>query len=425
MQHRYTILVQQHARAAASLNAGPAALLDDASAFAATQAAWRFWHNDRVTLPLLVEPLQQVVRHWRTRNASAWALVIHDWSALSYPTHTGKKDRKSHGSAFSKGYDLGTTLVVDGSRGDPVAPIEIELRTAQAVYTTRVTPPAAADSRLDNILPAMQASTALALGERVIHVIDCEADSLAHYRDWQADGHFFLVRAEGTRQVRWQDQEESLAGLAGRLAFRRCRQVSYHGQSAVQHVAETEVVLDRPAWRKRRRGGRRVNERVPGPPLTLRLVVSRVCDGRGQTVAVWYLLSNASAAVTDETLALWYYWRWRIESFFKLLKSAGQQVEHWQQESGEAIAKRLLVAAMACVVVWQLERATTSEAVSFRDFLVRLSGRQMKRGKSHTAPALLSGLWVYLSMLDALQQYSPEQLQAMKAHLDLTKIDTG
>jgi hypothetical protein len=418
-------LVQQHARAAATLNAGPAAPLDQASAFAATQAAWRFWHNDRLTLPLLVEPLQQVVRHWRTGNPSAWALLIHDWSALSYPTHSGKKDRKGHGSVFSKGYDLGTALVVDGSCGDPVAPIEIELRTAQAVYTTRVTLPAAEDSRLDNILPAMQASAALGLGERVIHVIDREADSLAHYRHWQADGRCFVVRAEGTRKVRWQGQERSLAELAGRLAFRRCREVSYHGHSAVQHVAEADVVLDRPAWRKRQRGGRVVNERVPGPPLSVRLIVSRVCDGRGQTVAVWYLLSNAPAAVTDETLALWYYWRWRIESFFKLLKSAGQQVEQWQQESGEAIAKRLVVAAMACVVVWQLQRATASPALSFRDLLVRLSGRQMKRGKSHTAPALLSGLWVYLSMLDALQQYSPEQLQAMKTHLDLTKIDTG
>lgn len=425
MQHRYTLLVQQHARVASPLNAGPATLLDDASAFAATQAAWRFWHNDRVTLPLLVQPLQKVVRHWRTCKDAAWALVIHDWSALSYPTHTGKKDCKSHGSVLSKGYDLGTALVVDGDNGDPVAPIEIELRTAQAVYSSRTTPPAAEDSRLDNILPAMQAGAALGLGERVIHVIDREADSVAHYRAWQADGRCFLVRADGTRTVRWQGQEGSLAAWAGRLTFRRCRAVTYKGQAAVQHVAATEVVLEQPAYRKRRRGGRTVQERVAGPPLPLRLIVSRVCDGSGQTVAVWYLLSNASSTVSDETLALWYYWRWRIESFYKLLKSVGQQVEQWQQESGEAIAKRLAVAAMACVVVWQLERATTSEALSFRDLLVRLSGRQMKYGKSHTTPALLAGLWVYLAMLDALQQYSPEQLQAMKAHLDLSKIDTG
>src|SRR5262249_12369730 len=98
--------------------------------------------------------------------------------------------------------------------------------------------------------------------------------------------------------------------------------------------------LDRPAWRNRRRGGKVVHQRVPGEAITLRLIVSRVSNVRGETVAVWYLLTNVPSEIPAETVALWYYWRWRIESFFKLLKSAGQQLEHWQQESGEAIAKR-------------------------------------------------------------------------------------
>ncbi|MGH7192078.1 MAG: hypothetical protein ACREJM_00925, partial [Candidatus Saccharimonadales bacterium] len=73
--------------------------------------------------------------------------------------------------------------------------------------------------------------------------------------------------------------------------------------------------------------------RIHGPPLTLRLVISRIRgpDGEGD-LAVWFLLSNVPAEVQAEEIALWYYWRWRIESFFKLLKSAGQQLEHWQQE---------------------------------------------------------------------------------------------
>jgi hypothetical protein len=54
----------------------------------------------------------------------------------------------------------------------------------------------------------------------------------------------------------------------------------------------------------------------------------------------WYLLSNVPYEVSSETLALWYYWRWNIESYFKLLKSGGQQLEHWQQESGLAVLKR-------------------------------------------------------------------------------------
>src|SRR5262249_18075211 len=160
-----------------------------------------------------------------------------------------------------------------------------------------------------------------------------------------------------------------------------CRDVTYKGHAAVQHVAEAEVVLARPAWRHRRRGGREVNRRVPGAPLRLRLVVSRGCDATGKTLAVWHLLTNLPGEVDAATAALWYYWRWRIESYFKLLKSAGQQVERWQQEGGAALARRLAVAAMACALVWRLERQQTAEAATLRGLLVRLSGRQMKRGR--------------------------------------------
>ena len=77
----------------------------------------------------------------------------------------------------------------------------------------------------------------------------------------------------------------------------------------------------------------------------------------------------------DTQIAQWYYWRWKIESFFKLLKSAGHSIEQWQQETAAAIAKRLLVATMACVVVWQLARSEEPEASTLRQLLVRLNGR--------------------------------------------------
>ena len=194
----------------------------------------------------------------------------------------------------------------------------------------------------------------------------------------------------------------------------------------MQHVAEATVVLDRPAWRHRRHGGRLRNERLPGPPLTLRLVISRVCDASGRTLAVWYLLTNLPAAVETATAALWYYWRWRIESLFKLLKGAGQQVEHWKQPTGEAIAKRLVVAAMACALVWRLQRAPSAEAATLRGLLVRLSGRQMKWGRGHTAPALLAGLWVLLAALAVLDEHSVEDLRRFKKLvLDTAEDDSG
>ena len=74
-----------------------------------------------------------------------------------------------------------------------------------------------------------------------------------------------------------------------------------------------------------------------------RLVVSRVFSKQGERLAQWHWLTNVEE-VDAATVALWYDWRWRIESFFKRLQSAGHQLEYWQPESALAIAKRLLVA---------------------------------------------------------------------------------
>jgi hypothetical protein len=144
--------------------------------------------------------------------------------------------------------------------------------------------------------------------------------------------------------------------------------------------------------------------------LELRLVIAEVRDAAGQVLAVWYLLTNVPAEVEAATVALWYYYRWRIETYFKLLKSAGMNLESWQQESAAAIARRLLVASMACVTVWRLARSQHPQAEPARQLLVRLSGRQMKRGHSFTMPALLAGLWVLLALFEVLETHTLEEL---------------
>jgi hypothetical protein len=414
LQLRYHQLVVEHLHVSDPLAAGIHALAVPglADGFAAVLGAHRFWHNDSVTLPKLIEPLQQLARQWRQAHPQTWGLVIHDWSLLSYPKHRCKTDQTKVNKG--KGYELTNLLLVEGQAGQPIAPLEMRLLSRRGVFSTRTPVPKRKAFRIDEVLPSMQAVADLGLGQRLVHVIDREADALAQYRAWQEDDQYFLVRAKGHRKVRWQGQELSLAQLAQRLPLRRCRDITYKGHQAVQRVAEAEVVLDRPAWRHRRVGGRLINERIPGPALKLRLVVSRVCDSSGQTLAVWFLLTNLPVEVDTATVALWYYWRWRIESLFKLLKSAGQQVEHWKQPDGEAIAKRLVVAAMACALVWRLERDPSPQAGNLRAMLVRLSGRQMKWGRESTAPALLAGMWVLLAMLAVLEEHSVEELRQFK-----------
>jgi hypothetical protein len=55
--------------------------------------------------------------------------------------------------------------------------------------------------------------------------------------------------------------------------------------------------------------------RVYGPPLPLRLVVTRVVAATGAVLAEWLLLSNVCSSIPAETLAQWYAWRWRIEVY--------------------------------------------------------------------------------------------------------------
>src|SRR5262249_43659117 len=159
---------------------------------------------------------------------------------------------------------------------------------------------------------------------------------------------------------------------------------------------------------------------ISGPPLNLRLIIVQVRDKNSHTLATWYLLTNApSTLLSAEQLALCYYWRWRIESYFKLLKSHGQQLEHWLQETGAAIFRRLLVATMACVTVWHLQTDFSPAAIELKDTLIRFSGRQTKRSRPHTAPALLAGLWCLMTALEYLEHHDLKDLKRLVQDVEL------
>lgn len=417
LQERYVKLVQAHQHAATRVAAGPSHKPAEVEGPSQRQAAWRFFKNPLVTLPILVEPLRQEARKALADSSAPCALAIHDWCTLAYGDHDSKTDRAQLTHEHDLGYDLATVLLVDAQNGDTLAPVDLNLRTADAVHSTRDEAPAYNPDHLSQVLPAMEQSKTWGLPKSLVHLIDREADSVRHYRAWHEAGHSFLVRGDD-RLVMWRDEEHLLSQVVQTLekegAFQRSREVLYKGQKAQQEVAEAEVVLHRPA-KQRREGKQKV---VPGPALPLRLVVARVRDEDGKLLAEWLLLSNVKASWADASmLALWYYWRWRIETYHKLLKSLGQEIEHWQQESGQGIAKRLLVAAMACCAVWLLARLTTPEAEELKEVLVDLSGRQMKAGCCFTVPALLAGLHVFLAFFAVLNHTALERLRFLGALL--------
>ena len=212
-----------------------------------------------------------------------------------------------------------------------------------------------------------------------------------------------------------------MAAVAERLrqegALKDAGAARYHGRVARLYVAEAEVVLHRPG--RRNVGDKKVE--VPGPPLPLRLVITEVRDLKGRVLARWLLLTNAPAALADAaTIARWYYFRWRIESLHKLIKSAGWQLESWLQRNGQRLLIKLMIAFGACASIWALERRHDAESEAFQRLLMQLSGRQTKRDRAITTSGLLAGLWVLQGAVGPLARHGPDKLNAMlEDHLPL------
>ena len=423
---RWLILVRSQMKAASPLAAGAGGLPSTAKAFAATQAAWRFYNNERVELPELIVPLRDYARQQVAQSQAPFLLVAHDWCKLSFPGHEFRQDQVELSNENDVGYELTTSLAIRADDGAPVAPLEMHLKFQDGLLSTRDSAPPATP-HLEQILPTMQASASWNLGRPIVHVIDREADSVGHYRAWDAAGQKVLIRADD-RRVLWDGRRVKLSDVRDPLreqgAYRAAGPALYHGRKARLEVAETSVILDRPA--RKTIDKKRVD--VPGPPLSMRLILTRIVDEAEKVLAEWFLLSNVPSEWADAAkLARCYYWRWRIESYFKLLKSHGFQLEDWLQETAAAIARRLLVVSMAAVTVWHLLADDSPPAQELKTVLVRLSGRQMKRHRPFTAPALLAGLWSMLSMIDTLERYDVTTLTALihKVHLPIPLLRTG
>ena len=410
LQRRYQTLVAQHSAPVSALASGLRALPDGGQAFAATQAAWRFFANPKVTLPTLCQPLHDYARQQMTRQALDYVLVVHDWSWLDYNRHPSKTDRRAHSHSQAQGYDLLSALAVSPQTGAPLAPLALSLESAEGVYTSQLPGCQPAwESHPAALWNHVEAVEALSLPARCVHCADREADTVGLHRQFAGAQRLCLLRARDNQYAEVDGQRVQLRALLPRLAFTLARPVSYHGRPAKQLVAEIALVLTRPAIRDRK--GERT--KLAGSPVPLRLIVSQVQSEAGRLLACWYLLSNVPGSVDAATLALWYYWRWQIECFHKLLKGAGWQLEDWQQESASALVKRLAVVSMAAALVWAIQHCRDPQVEPLQRELIRVSGRQMKRARPVTAPALLSGLATLLSAMELLERYTPDALQQL------------
>lgn len=366
-------------------------------------------------MPVLAEPIIAHAREASLVQSARYCLVMQDFSDLKFTTHENKSDRIRLCNNLEYGYFLQSALFVSDLDGSPIAPLYIGLEAADGVHSSRRETPLPARRQLDELNRTFGYIEGLGLAKPCVHIFDRQADSLLHLRRFARCRRKFVIRSNDVRRVIFNGESKLLKEVEESLQseLKYVREVEHQGKKAWQYVAEIKVILNG-TGRTTRPTAEEPNKRklIKGKPLELRYVISEVQDKDGKVLATWRLWTNVEDVKAEE-IALWYYWRWRIESFFKLLKKGGQHIEQWQQESAEAVAKRLLVVAQACVIVWALAASKEEKAAEIREFLVSLSGRLMKRGVAYTTPALLEGMWQFLAIIDALERYTTAELNEM------------
>lgn len=351
----------------------------------------------------------------RSTRHSIGALIVHDWSQLQYVKHNHKIQRLQRTRQYDSGYELQTSLLVDAASGLPIAPLAQTLSDASGCYSTFTEHYAKRRPHLDSLAEQIKTVEQYPIEKTKVHIIDRKGDSIAHLREMSSQGFKWLIRAKEGHRIEHQGETGKIAVAAERVETQQVQPISYNGNRHMLHVGETAIRMTRTAKPKRKDdSGQRVAPQ-PGKAIAARLIVAAVKDAQDKTVARWSLISNVASEIDAVELTTWYYWRWTIECYFKLLKQTGHHIEAWLQTTPKAILRRLLISSMACVLTWRIQRSEDKQNQKIRVFLARLSGRQQKRGRLESAPAILAGLSILLNTLQLLSEYSIDELNEIAA----------
>jgi hypothetical protein len=250
-------------------------------------------------------------------------------------------------------------------------------------------------------------------------IVDRESDSIAFIRELSNQDILFVLRGKSNSKVQYKDpitnttEDINQSNLADKLPLgKKVKKIKYKKKMVTIFANECDVTIVRDAAKMvLQDNGKRKLIKTKGKPVKVRFIVERLVDTNNEVVATWLLLSNVyDDTIKASTIATWYYYRWKIESYFKLLKSSGFNLEQWQQKEPEALFKRLIVVSQSCMLVWKIANDNSANAKKIRAILVQLSGKQIQRGIEWTYPALLTGLESYLSTVDLLTRFSQDEI---------------
>jgi hypothetical protein len=338
------------------------------------EGAYRFFNNDEVTPERILEP--HAIATLGRMADEAVTLVVHDTSKMSFDpdgVRRGLGRDRTAGQAFFAHVSL--ALSGDGTRM-PLGVLAFSHRIRDAEKKKKKTK---AKDNADNERArwGQQVTAVGALGiarDRVVHVMDREADDYALFAQLVGAGDRFVIRlaqdrllqptsAEGVQKLAQAITQihavaEREVPLSQRPAGHRSpQQRRIHpvreGRMAKLAFGATTVVLRRPSTQPKTL------------PATLTVHVARAWEIEappGESPVEWLLVTTEPVATDQEILQIvdWYRARWVIEEFFKAIKTGCA----YDSRQLETLAGLVNVLATFLPVAWRLLLMRTQARVA-------------------------------------------------------------
>jgi hypothetical protein len=359
---------------------------------------YRFLGNDKISISDLRKARAQLVLE-ALGGREHPVLVVHDVTQLDYTRHDSKEDRKLIGDHKGKGYEYITCIGVDAQDG----------RIAGVLHDTLVNDNGPDDGETmdydyekifegfskqekDRLRKNHRHQMAVhinglspMLGDRqAIHVADCEFDDIFILERCNRNAANFVIRTTGNRNVEipqasWIPEKAKTSKQGGHpgkegmvcvnlrllmesIPVRPYKSISLDskGHLVQPEHAIRQASLSLGAVRVRLyRHAKRNKKYAPTPcAVETNMVLVREVEAPadGTKPLCWILFTSLPINSVEQQayVADLYRLRWKIEEYFKLVKS-GYLIESSRLDRAEKIAKQLVVITLAAMVVTNLK----------------------------------------------------------------------
>lgn len=375
-----------------------------------TIATYRFMNNKNASLKALREFRREVTLANYPKGNDV--LIMNDVSLLDYYHHDAKEDRRRIGDGKGKGYEYICNLAVNPENGAALGVVHDCLVNKNGPDDQDMVD--YSDEHLKKQLDKddmekikenhrHQMTTHIRASEdflepwNAIHVGDREFDDIFIMLATQDEGHEFVLRATDWRNVQCPDfdwlpktsqtqtrkqpghpQKEGhvyakVKELVEHIPLEPYKELPLDGRGRVSsaisckrkaelHIGSIPICMYRQAKRNKKYIK---TERL----LEVNLVVIKELNPpEGQKPLCWLLLTNKEVDTLDQMAYVGriYELRWKIEEFFRLLKTA-YRLEHARYDSAEKIARYLILITVSAQTLMKIKELAGINSATLSD----------------------------------------------------------